>query len=788
MAFRFSSVFFASVILCSACGGEAANSQETGPAAGEAGTESVSIKRKTGSFLDDYRAARSGAAPKKPLQVSGDWKGVLFCPSGAYPLSVDLEQSVRTVSGVASIDHALADERKPTPFYVEHKDRRGEGEYEPETQLFSLRTARDETENPQRARGLYLDFMLAPGDGDRALVNAFETTAGGAERQCAGVAAKGKAAQKIENFKTAATAIREDRRAVISGESCPAKYRKWVDAVIEGAAPFDDAVFKPAFGASFRDMEAEALLSASALISGSCAETEDRARNIKILRIGADLRNYKSYDAENQTFLRNAVFDDWAGWVDAEMKRGVNFGYSQAVALRAAPNRLGLRGDPKAAAFDAKIAPVVEAAESSRDNDEIAERIERNKDDFRTLVNMQLEAQSRGDVDMEMVAAGLDYYLADAAKVFAAVAEDAGEAIYMNAWVHQLEAGGDCPAASRRSCNDAASVFKKKTNDLAAQFAKAESDAFRALEKDARGTEGLAQIVTFERRLTRDYAGLTELPAFAKTRSQRDKARQALQRKHAGDIRKEIESVNTAPAIRAIEDKYFIEGDLDAGPVRQVAAAIDKGLAGTRPFKDIPGAVYFNALYNQDFEALRALDRDYVAGIRPLMTFGAQQVIQMGPLIDALAGQRPGTTAQDMAHGLQNMSALYAVMGTYLVNYDRAYEKCLKPGARTVEISQRTDMVTRDGFGNEIRRVEGWTDRDYYRINPEFSGHFNTLFDTATGSAQQQMLDLFLNDAQITFLRQGAERLMSNYDCASPEVKQLEAGFLAYDRELKKRR
>lgn len=50
-----------------------------------------------------------------------------------------------------------------------------------------------------------------------------------------------------------------------------------------------------------------------------------------------------------------------------------------------------------------------------------------------------------------------------------------------------------------------------------------------------------------------------------------------------------------------------------------------------------------------------------------------------------------------------------------------------------------------------------------------------------------QLLDLFLNDAKITSLRQDTDHLMTKHDCASPEVKQLEAGFLACDHVLKRR-
>lgn len=784
MIFRQTKIVVAAMVLCCACGGEAANGGEAS-ATDEA---SVEIKRRSGSFLEDYLAARRGAAPAKPVQVSGLWEGVLFCPSGVYPISADLRHSGETVNGSAAIDHAIGDERKPTPFYAEHKGREGEGDYDASIQLFNLRIERNEAAaDPRQERGLHLEFMLAPKSGDRALVNAIEISGGRSQRQCAGVAARNKPAEKIRAFKEASEMIRGDRRSVVQGEACPAKYSEWIDAVRAGADPFEDAVFKPAFGSPFRDMDPETLLSASALISGSCSQTDDRAKNIDILRVGAALRNYKEYDAANAAYLRDAVFDDWTAWVDAERQRGVKFDYSTAVALRAAPNRLGLRGDPKAAEFDAEIEPIVTAAENSRYNDDFAERIEAHKDDFETLSALHREARSRGDIDLGMVATGLDYYLADAAQTYAETAEDIRDAVYMNAWTGQYEASKDCPATKPAVCEKAADAFRNKTDKLASQFASAEDKAFKQLARQALGTEGLADLVAFEKRLAEDYAGLLTLAPFEKSADQRAKTRHALQRKHAGEIRKELESVNTAPAIRAIEEKYFAGNDLADAP-RQVVAAIETVMAGTRPFSGLSGAEYFNAIYNQDFEALRSLDRRYVAGIRPLMTFGAQQAMELGPLINALSGQRSGTAEADLAHWLQNLSALHAVLGTYLLNYQNVYAKCLQPNAPKMVVTTQTDYVTRDGFGAEISRREGWTTQDSYRVNPEFGDHFTTLFAATDGAAQAQLLDLLVNDAQITFLRQGVERLMDGHDCASPEVKQLEAGFLAYDRELKRRR
>ncbi len=781
MSYRVAALFFAAVFCAGGCGGEAENEAATGE-------KSAPIKRKTGSFFEDYNASLQGAKPAKPLQISGSWEGVLFCPSGVYPISIDLDQTELSVEGVATIDSAIGDERRTTPFYVDHRERKGAGEYSPGVQSFTFRSEPETGADPRRERGIFIEFLLAPSKGDLAIVNVAETSAARSQRQCGGIAARNEAVKKIRTYKENSALIRADRRPVTQGKKCPPKYRKWIEQISAGANAFDAQIFEPAFGEPFRDMNAENLLSASALISGSCAETDDHTKNIEVLRIGATLRNYKEYDAANQSYLKDSALDDWISWVGGEIERGVYYDYSTAVAVRAAPARTGIRENPKVSEFDKRLAALVEKAKKSKSTDNLAQRIEDQKENFKTLVNMRLEAQSRGDIDMNVVATGLDYYLADAAQSFADKADTVQDAVYMHSWTTQFEASSaSCPAATQSACQKAASVFTRKTKELAAIYAKSEVQAFQDISKKARGTDGLAELVAFENRLAQNYAGLLNLAPFQNSQKQRDKARRALQKKNVRAIRAEIESVNMAPAIRAIETKYFVGDDLGAPALRQVVAAIDKGIAGTSPFTGIAGGDYFNALYNQDFATLRALDRDYVSGIRPLMSFGAQQVIELGPLINALSGQKAGRVESDIAHWVQNLSALYAVFGTYLVEYQDVYEKCLKPGAATIEISRRTDYVTTDGFGNEISRREGWTDRDYYRVNPEFSGHFNTLFGAATGTAQARLLDLFLNDAKMSRLRHDTQRLMSKYDCTSPEIKQLEEGFLAYDRELKRR-
>lgn len=749
-------------------------------------TPAGSVNNKSGSFVADYFSDRSKVEPANKLSPTGDWRGVLFCASGVYPINLAFSHNGAEIEGVVSIQPAVGDTKRRTPFHAEHLDRTGTAEYLAAGRLLEWVSPVAPGTDTRVDRGLSVNMMLAPSHGNAALIVAHEVAGPRTMRSCQGVARRDEAAKKIDDFIQTSAAIQADRRAVVQ-ERCPAVFKTWIDGGLSGEDVFSDERFAAAFGAPFYDMSAEALLQASALISGSCLGDIDKSQRIAAIRQAATLRNVRSYNEANETYLRTEVFDNWRGWIEQEIDRGAPIDQSAAAKIRSAPHNFDWRDHHEFRSFDAKLAAVFDEGKSDNQNISFAERIEYAKDDFRTLANMRLEAESRGDIDMDMVAAGLNYYLENAATKFAEKSQEPRDAIYMQAWSEQQNSADACLPSNGSVCAKAAEIFRSSVNSLSEEYSKAERPAFDAIAKSARGLDGLASLVSFERDLKQRYAGLLTTAQFEKNNIARARKRRDLQRKNARKILAEVEASVIAPDINAVQERYFVDDDLDETAVKKIKLAVDKALADTRPFTEITNAEYFNALYNQDFKTLRVLDRKYMNGIRPLMSFGAQQAIKMGPLIDALSGQVQGTTAGELTRGLENLSALYAVLGAYLISYDGAYGKCLQPDARTIEISRRTDLVTTDGFGNEIRRQEGWTDRDYYRINPEFSDHFDTLFNAATGTAQAQLLDLFLNDANVTRLRRSVEQIMSQHDCASPEVKRLEEGFLAYDRELTKR-
>lgn len=748
----------------------------------------LAFERQSDSFLADYQAAQAGSAVSRPLDVSGDWFGLMFCPSGLFPMTIEVSQSDNALDATVSIEAAIGDGRRQTPFHAPHTGRPGSGKAAPATRSFRLEVARDPEADGRQARGLDVNLLLAPGNAERALLAVTETSGARRQRACLdGIAARGDAATRLRALSERIASIKTDRRPVVQGD-CPQRYRDWLAGMPEkGTLSFDDDAFVAALGKPYLQLDAEELLQASAVISGSCADSKDRKQRVSVLRLGGYLRDHRSYQTALQTQWRDQIWAGWRDWVDAELARGVNYDMTAAVALRTMPHRFGLRQHPTAAAFDRSIAPLADQGQSSRRNLDFAGRLEANKDDFRGLLELHQQANSRGDIDMDMVRTALSYYLAAAAERFSAQADSVADATFMWAWTAQQSAAAQCPAATAESCARAAAHFNDRLDDLAETLADATQAAFTSLAERDDDLDKLAALVDFERQLGASHGALLDHPAFADANERRSELRHELQDDLADELVQLANSSDTAPGLRAIESRYYIDADLQTAAGEDMRQAIAGRLAASRPFSELRNGEYFNALYNRDFSTLRALDRRYLQGIRPLLSLGTQQAITLAPLVDTIAGRKRGSTAAELQRGLHNLTALYAVLGTYLLEYQDAYADCLKPNAVTIEISERIDRVRKDGFGNVIERHEGWTERDYYKVNPEFRNQFQSLFDAAKGPELGQLLDLFANDAQVTRLRSATRDLMQTHACDAPQVRQLEAGLLAYDRELKRR-
>lgn len=738
------------------------------------------------SFLDIYLKETGAAGPPKSLDVAGAWRGVVFCPSGTFPLSISVSGERGALTGSMTIAPALRNARVTTPFYADHVDRAADGDYAPSRQALTMTAPIPADGDPRKARGLLATMLLSPDAGDRALVTVTELskTRGGMRRCAEGLIAKGAEGEALAAFAEKVKALAKDRSPVTQ-TTCPVKYRAWIEANAEKPdwSLLDDD-FEAAFGKPYLSMSADEMTAASRVMMGSCVSGVDRRTQIKYVRVAGALRDYRALQSAYAARFKEAVVASWIAFVEGEIDRGAAYDFASAVKLRSLPIKLGLSGAPLLEGFDSKAAKLVDEAKTLDRELQFVQRLEARRDDFEQLIAIARRARQYDDVDEKVITRGLDFYLQAAAQRYAEAAVSARDAVAMAAWRAGQDDGGPCPARDERICGRVSEIFTGKIDALSDGFAASAQSAFADLEKPAAAGALAAQLASYERELRARYGLVFENAAFDDLKARLMKARRAAQKKAAKAIAAEIGAAQTAPEINALRNRYFLAGDLEADAMKRVRTALAAALSGKAPFAALSYGAYFDALYNRDFKALRQLDRTYLEGVRPLMAFGLQQLSELGPLLDAMAGRRAGESKAEIAQVLDNLTAVYAVTGAYLLDYQSVYGKCLRDDAITMTVTTKTDFVTRNGFGTEIGRRPGWTTQDAYRVNAEFAGQLRALFNTANDSAQAQLLDFFLNDATISELRSATRALMREFDCNAPEIKQLEAGLLAYDAEI----
>lgn len=771
-----------------------------GPATDQNQDKPTPTAIKTGSFLADY-VARQPKAPAAPrLDMTGEWSGLLYCGGRDFPITVTAEPAGQTQ---LTITPMIGKSIVTTPFAKEYIAARVTLEADSATRTVTLTSDLLEGDNAANARRLWFTGLISPEHDDMALIKPVEMHGKRRARSCEfGVIARGEATQTLAHMAQVLAGLYASRAPVIQ-QSCPPAYEEWLKQAyaLDNTTPQKSDIakllyspsFEQIFGAPYTQIEAPALIKAGQIMTGSCVKRgkgpAERQAYIQGLRLIYNLNNHRYYQSNRHTAFKTQIASDWMRWVEGELDRAAPINPLKVSTITRMPRELqfaalGLEGQ---GALTQKALAYSDSQTRQRRTREFVERLEYYKDDFKGLLGQQRIAQINETYDAALAQEALDYYLVPAAAKLSQDAQSLPSAVYMASWAKAQQAGAACPAASQQSCDDAAAVLAHAAHSTAKAIAAEQAPLFEALYAQGSGLDALKASITQESMQSSRLGALFDDSAFEGLRSAMQQRRQALQKALRSELIALTQNTRTAPQLSAIKADYFIGDDLQNAqmqPLLQVLAAKQKQ---TIPFKDTFGADYFNALYNQDFRELRRLDAYYMESIRPLMDFGAQQAAALGPLFDALGAAPKGTTQRDLQRSVANLSALYAVMGTYLVNYQDVYKQCLKPSAATFTITKRTDIVTKNGFGTEISRVRGWTQSDTYRVNPEFSQNFDTLFGTASQNGGEMLFDFFLNDGRISQLRSGTRAVMRAHDCNARIIQQFERGMLAYDRDVARR-
>ncbi|MEM7691396.1 MAG: hypothetical protein AAF194_02975 [Pseudomonadota bacterium] len=731
------------------------------------------------SFLADYEASRPAPTATKLLSLDGDWSGLAFCPSGVYPMTASINGARARVSLLA----ALGDSKKTTPFHGEHFNRDASVTQIAGARRTSLLTITEDSASASKGRDLGIELVLDPAQDTLAFGTVYEQL-GTRRRSCSElILARSEAGNAMSRHLDTQEELAEGRPAARSS-SCPEKYTVWLtENAGTGVEALQAASFKDVFGSPLLELTSQRLKDLSALLVGSCISADSRADRVRQIRLASALADVKAYQTVLLASVGYPIVDRWRVWIDEQLMQDRIYDREVLNTLLGTPTALGLTRHKALRALRADLAELSSALVASEQELELARRIEQSRADFPALLAISSEAVKRDEIDSEWVGEALNYYLDTAGEVYALTAQSGEEASFLAAWIAQ-QSPGSCAASNPDTCARAVRRISTVLNSRADSFAEDIQRRFDTVMAGDRSLNRLARIVSFERELALRYGAFASYEAFSRGNKKREKIRRKEQQSLADDLLEQAQRLTTAPELLALEQQYFLGNEVTA--VTDLSEVLEKRLAKTQPFSAFTHGRYFNALYNLDFTRLRELDQEYLAGIKPLLLFSAAQAAKYGPLLDALAGTKPGESAQNLQASAANPTALYAVMGAYLVNYQEVYADCFDETAPVFTISKQTDFVERDSRGYELRRLEGWTSSDSYKVKRSFSKQFNALFNTVENNPSSQLLDYFLNDAAVENLRGDTVRMMASFTCDSPEITQFERGLLAYDERVRR--
>jgi hypothetical protein len=184
------------------------------------------------------------------------------------------------------------------------------------------------------------------------------------------------------------------------------------------------------------------------------------------------------------------------------------------------------------------------------------------------------------------------------------------------------------------------------------------------------------------------------------------------------------------------------------------------------PFSGLAGGDYLNAVFNRNYSAVKTFDEYY-------------QLRKIKQRRDFM-GEHWMDAALNSA--IKKIRLIDTVMGIYLFNYGEKYRKCLRKGAIRFTVAKTSpDIVTRNGFGQEIAREYGGTERYYYDVNMEFESAFQRISTTQPENLMSTITDALLNQGGTDLRREllkGSRQMMDKYDCSSPVIKQMERALL----------
>ncbi len=762
---------------------------------------------------DHQQAVHSDIEAYRP---NTNWTGLLYCSGRTFPLTLTINTlDDHSVSGQISVSGAIQRAGKTAAGYSLF----GGGAIENGSYYPYSREVRFTTED-ENNRKLALSALLSA-DGERAVLR----TTVGRGRPCElGIIASSDSDDFIERLAADISAIQANIQPDAAGQ-CSKPVREWLAAAagIEKDANnrvnidpvLSEDVFNTIFGKPYTEFSAAEVLETGAQLTAYCLSRDD-SRELKQIaaRLAGEISNRRYFEISRFNVFREDVIRSWQQRTRSLLASGLTMTHTQAAQLAAMPqahrfadvvpdeiveDRRTEQQKAQTRRFDfsplmPKVAIVDELSDyaSEMGNREqalnFAELLLGSKDDFVRFTTLYGNIMNNLELDNTPATEVYKRHLEASAVAYVSGEEiSIAELAYMQQWIQATTGEHGCAAEVADTCDDAAAIFSQAIDDRIEYFVDQDLEALEVLEEEGEQLTTLANLVTLNNAQQQKYGALAAHRDVAELLDEAADLRWALQEDLEEDLLDKLAEQKSTPQIRRFESTYFLLGDLDKRAVADLKDALYQARQYAQPFRGNDSSDYLNALYNQDFDRLRQLDRSILQSVAPLLGLYRQQVETMIALGEALTGVNVPAN-NPLTAKLKLPSALGLVAGTYLLHYGREYEDCLKPNALQISYSKRTDTAYKNSMGFTMYTIKGVTVYEDYAINPEFRDMFYDYFSSENDRNTANFMDAIFNGSQLSGLRRGTLATMKKYDCDAPEIGKLEQGMRAYYAHLKRLR
>lgn len=584
--------------------------------------------------------------------------------------------------------------------------------------------------------------------------------------------------------------------------ACPSEMETWIEEGLQlplddwgrgdSSALWRDDVAVKVFGKPFEQVSVRERQQYYRALVGRCGEPRNRRRR-SVIGLLSRLTDYRSFrDQQMQTLVNAGVMSWYQGYeaLVAADPAGDSLELEESRELRRVPFLFYKRGQwlVKGLGLDSdqyrrQVTTLIEGGLAQEQNKLFFAELNDAANNFVRLLALYEKAVEDSDQKLGAAVQSLESNLIGAAENFARTANDPADGLLMAGWIADWPSRDICEAALKRVCKDTRKVFERRLDALTKEWAETGRNELDLLEDESETRETLAAGIAAHYALEKRFGALLQRDELGELREDYDSWIEALQDELEKPLLDELQSAQTVPELRAFETRYFRPGDLGKRDMRKLRAAIEAKWADNHPFNDTGADEYLNALYSQDFRALRRLDASLLAGVRPALALLARQTAVLGSLV----GEGAANPFRAVAGELLSPSALRLVSMEYLLHYESRYGKCLVSKAVQFTFSERRDLVTRSSNGFELSRIEGITKSTTYKVKPSLADLFRESFSRPPSAGSERVLSLLLGDNGTEELRSAVGELMGSYSCDSSQIAKFEAGLIAYQRELERR-